>query len=222
MRYLPLLPSTLDATPWPSDVDLHWTGSLHASWRHPARAVHAVHLPPGPFGDAMLHRAAEPFQAGLQPDFLVLPVVSLADRAEGFSLLGTLEMLLEIARGRFKLALRMEPALQGAALTLLREARAEAVGFCYAGGDPEPMADRLWCAVAGEGTGVDLAPLRALGYRWNVALGASDPAAFAAEAARLSEAHPPVLFPERLPDTMLGRTVVPDPSVSLGAHWESK
>lgn len=222
MRYLPLLPSILDATPWPSDVELRWEGSLHASWRHPSRAVHAVHLQPRAYGDPMLQQAAEVFQSGLQPDFLILPVATLADRSQGFSLLGTLEMLLEIARGRFKLALRIEPDLQQATLRLLREARAEAVGFCYAGGDAEALADRLWCAVAGEGTQADLATLRALGYRWNVALSAGDPAAFAAEAARLEGAHPPVLFPERLPDTMLGRAVVPDPSVTLGAHWEGR
>lgn len=222
MRYLPLLPSTLDATPWPSDVELRWEGQLHPTWRRPARGVHAVHLPAREYGDRMLQEAAGVFQAGLQPDFLILPVTALADRAQGFSLLGTLEMLLEIARGRFKLALRLEPELQGPVLQLLREARAEAVGFCYAGGDPEPMADRLWCAVAGEGTGVDLARLQALGYRWNVALAARTPESFAAEAAHLEAAHPSVLFPERLPDTMLGRTVVPDPSVTLGAHWEGK
>lgn len=164
----------------------------------------------------MLQQVGGALRQGLNPDFLVIPVEALPDRATGFALLGLLEMLLEVVQGRLKLALRMHPEAQASVLTLLREARAEAVGFCYSGGDPEPLADRLWCAVGG----ADLAPLRALGYRWNVALPATDPAAFQAEAARLSAAHPAVYFPERLPDTMLGRPVVADPSVTLGAHWE--
>ncbi|HJV21284.1 MAG TPA: hypothetical protein VJ570_01250 [Holophagaceae bacterium] len=218
MRYLPLLSSRTDPAPWPSDVELLWEGDLHPGWSHPARAVHALHLPAQPFGDGLLQEAGSALRRGLSPDFLVIPVAALPDRSAGFALLGTLEMLLEVVQGRVKLALRVHPEAQAAVLTLLREARAEAVGFCFEGGDPEPLADRLWCAVGGG----DLAPLRALGYRWNVALPAADPEAFRAEAARLAEAHPAVLFPERLPDTMLGRPVVPDPSVTLGSHWETK
>ncbi|HJV89533.1 MAG TPA: hypothetical protein VJ623_04440 [Holophagaceae bacterium] len=216
MRYLPLLSSLTDPAPWPSDVELLWEGDLHAGWSHPARAVHAMHLPPQPFGEGLLQQAGAALRRGLQPDFLVIPVEALPDRSAGFALLGTLEMLLEVVQGRVKLALRVHPEAQATVLTLLREARAEAVGFCFTGGDPEPLADRLWCAVGGG----DLAPLRALGYRWNVALPAEDPEAFRLEAARLAQAHPAVLFPERLPDTMLGRPVVEDPSVTLGAHWE--
>ena len=151
----------------------------------------------------------------MNPDFLVVTVGALPDRAAGFALLGLLETLLEVVQGRVKVALRLDPAVQAVVLTLLREARAEAVGFCYSGGDPEPLADRLWCAVGG----ADLAPLRALGYRWNVALPATDPEAFRSEAARLEAAHPSVLFPERMPDTVLGRPIVEDPSVTFGAHW---
>ncbi len=215
MRYLPLLSSVTDPAPWPADVELLWDGNLHAGWAHPARAVHAVHFRAQPWGDGLLQQVGSALRGGLQPDFLVISVDSLPDRATGFALLGTLEMLLEIVQGRVKLALRVHPDIQTTVLTLLKEARAEAVGFCFTGGDPEPLADRLWCAVGG----VDLAPLRTLGYRWNVALPAADPTAFQAEAARLAEAHPAVLFPERLPDTMLGRPVVEDPSVTLGRHW---
>ncbi len=216
MRYLPLLSSLTDPAPWPTEVELQWHGGLHAGWGHPARAVHAIHLEAQPFGEAMLQQAGEVLRRGLNPDFLIIPVEALPDRATGFALLGMLEMLLEVLQGRVKIALRVQPEVQAAALTLLREARAEAVGFCFSGGDPEPLADRLWCALGGG----DLAPLRALGYRWNVALPATDPAAFQAEVAHLTAAHPAVLFPERLPDTMLGRPVVADPSVTLGAHWE--
>jgi hypothetical protein len=166
----------------------------------------------------MLQQMGAALRQGLNPDFLVIPVEALPDRATGFALLGLLEMLLEVAQGRVKITLRISPGAQAATLTLLREARAEAVGFCFAGGDPEPLADRLWCAVGDR----DLDRLRVLGYRWNVALPATDPAAFQAEAARLEAAHPAVVFPERLPDTMLGRPVVEDPSVTLGAHWDHR
>ncbi len=218
MRYLPLLSSLTDPAPWPADVELSWEGGLHPGWTHPGRAVHALHLPAQPFGEALLRQAGLALSRGLHPDFLVIAVEALPDRASGFALLGMLEMLLEVVQGRVKMALRVHPEAQAAVLTLLREARAEAVGFCFAGGDPEPMADRLWCAVGGAG----LEPLRALGYRWNVALPATDPEAFQSEAARLAEAHPAVLFPERLPGTMLGRPVVEDSSVTLGAHWERR
>lgn len=218
MRYLPLLSSQMDPAPWPADVELIWEGDLHPGWVHPARAVHAIHLKPQPFGEPMLLEAGAAIRRGLHPDFLVIPVEALPDRAAGFALLGMLEMLLEVVQGRVKLALRVHPEVQAAVLTLLREARAEAVGFCFGGGDPEPLADRLWCAVGG----ADLGRLRALGFRWNVALPATEPSAFHAEAARLAAAHPAVYFPERLPDTMLGRPVVEDPSVTLGAHWERR
>ena len=217
MRFLPLLSSLDDPAPWPLEAELRWEGALHAGWRHPRRAVHALHLPDGPPGAPLLAAAGEALRQGLNPDFLVLPVGSLEDRASGFALLGTLETLLEAVRGRVKLALRVEGAARDRALALLREARAEAVGFCWIGGDPEPMADRLWCAVGADGA--DLAPLQALGYRWNVAVPAADPAAFEARMAALRAAHPEVLFPAAMPATALGRPVLPDESVSFGPGW---
>ena len=91
------------------------------------------------------------------------------------------------------------------------------MGFCYAGGDPEPLADRLWCAV-GE-AGADLHALQAQGYRWNLALPAEDPAAFRARLEALQAAHPEVLFPAVMPETALGRPIVPDDSVTFGPGW---
>lgn len=217
MRFLPLLSSLDDPAPWPAEVELRWEGGLEAGWRHPRRAVHALHLPEGPLGPPMLDQAGAALRGGLGPDFLVIPVGDLTDRAAGFTLLGTLEALLEAVRGRVKLALRVDPASQGRALTLLKEARAEAVGFCWAGGDPEPLADRLWCAVAVEGA--DLRPLQALGYRWNLALPATDPAVFQARLAELRGAHPEVLFPAVMPETALGRPIVADDSVTFGPGW---
>lgn len=217
MRFLPLLSSLDDPAPWPMEAELRWEGALHVGWRHPRRAVHALHLPEGPLGAPLLERAGEALRQGLNPDFLVIPTGPLEDRTAGFALLGTLETLLEVARGRVKVALRVEAATRDRALGLLREARAEAVGFCWTGGDPEPMADRLWCAVGTEGT--DLRPLQVLGYRWNVALPATDPSEFAARVADLRVAHPEVLFPAVMPDTALGRPVLPDDSVSFGPGW---
>lgn len=217
MRFLPLLSSLDDPAPWPLEAELRWDGGLHAAWRHPRRAVHAIHLPEGPLGTPMLDQAAEALRQGLGPDFLVIPTGKLEDRASGFALLGTLEALLEVSRGRVKLALRVDGGSRDRALTLLREARAEAVGFCWAGGDPEPLADRLWCAV-GE-AGADLHALQAQGYRWNLALPAEDPVAFQARLESLKAAHPEVLFPAVMPETALGRPIVPDDSVTFGPGW---
>lgn len=217
MRFLPLLSSLADPGPWPAEAELRWEGGLHPGWRHPRRAVHALHLQPGPLGPPMLTQAGEALRQGLGADFLVIPVGPLGDRAAGFALLGLLETLLEAVQGRLKLALSVDPQALPEALELLRQARAEAVGFCWTGGDPEPLADRLWCAVAEEG--VDPAPLQRLGYRWNLALPASDPARYADRLEALRRSHPEVLFPAEMPATALGRPIVPDDSVRFGAGW---
>ena len=122
------------------------------------------------------------------------------------------------ARG-VKLALRLESGAEPAVLELLRQARGEAVGFCWHPGlrDAEPLADRLWCGVCEAGT--NLHPLQALGYRWDMALAAEDPDTFRLQAAVLEANHPPVLFPAEMPTTALGRPVVPDDSVVFGGHW---
>jgi len=165
--------------------------------------------------------ALEVLRLGLGADFLVIPVREPQGREAGFRLLGQLETLLEATSGRgVKLALRMEGGAEAAVLDLLRQARGEAVGFCWHPGtrDAEALADRIWCADCEPGT--DLRPLLALGYRWDMALVAEDPAIFQAQAAALAAAFPPVLFPAEMPATALGRPVVPDESLTFGRHWE--
>lgn len=221
MRFIPQIPSSFEPAPWQSlaPVMLRWDGTLHGGWPPAVRrglAIHAVELGAG----APVEEALEVLRQGLGPDFLVIPVARPETREAGFQFLGMLEILLEATSGRgAKLALRLEPGAETVVLDLLRQAHGEAVGFCWHPGlqDAEPLADRLWCGICNPGT--DLRPLQALGYRWDMALASQDPALFRAEAAALEAAHPPVLFPAEMPATALGRPVVPDPSVVLGAHW---
>jgi hypothetical protein len=170
-------------------------------------------------GHSPVEEALEVLRLGLGMDFLVIPVQRPEGREAGFRLLGQLETLLEATAGRaVKLALRLEPGAEGPVLDLLRQARGEAVGFCWHPGtlDAEPLADRLWCGICEPGT--DLQPLQALGYRWDMALVAEDPRSFRRQADILEAAHPPVLFPAEMPVTALGRPVVPDASVVFGRH----
>lgn len=223
MRFVPLLSSRFDPVPWQalSPVMLRWEGLLHEQWAPAVRrgmAVHAVHLP----GEATVEAALEVLRHGLGPDFLVIPVKKPANREGGFQLLGRLETLLEATSGRgVKLALRIETGAEDSVLDLLRQAHGEAVGFCWHPGtqDAEPLADRLWCGVCEVGS--DLRSLQTLGYRWDMALPATDPDAFRAQASALEAAHPPVLFPAEMPTTALGRPVVPDDSVVYGRHLMS-
>jgi hypothetical protein len=119
-----------------------------------------------------------------------------------------------------KLALRLEPGAEATVVDLLKQARAEAVGFCWQPGtlDAELLADRLWCGICEPDS--NLKALQHLGYRWDMALPAVDPATYRAQAAGLGAAHPTVWFPAELPTTMLGRPVVPDDSLIFGKHWE--
>jgi len=220
MRFLPLIPSSFPPEPWLSLTPLmfKWDGLVHPGWSLAARrglAIHAVHLP----GGAPAEEGLEVLRHGLGADFLVIPVGRPETREAGFRLLGHLETLLEATSGRgVKLALCMEAGAEGPLLDLLRQAQGEAVGFCWHPGirDPEPLADRLWCGICEPGS--DLRPLQALGYRWDMALPAEDPATFRAQAAALGAAHPPVLFPAQMPTTALGRPVVPDDAVVFGRH----
>ncbi|MFN7956982.1 MAG: hypothetical protein U0P46_01445 [Holophagaceae bacterium] len=220
MRFVPLIPSSSDPVPWLAlgPVALGWDGLLQGQWPQAVRrglAVHAVHLP----GEAPVEEGLEVLRQGLGMDFLVIPVGRPGSREAGFRILGHLEALLEASSGRgVKLALRLEAGSEAAVLELLRQAHAEAVGFCWHPGilDAEPLADRLWCAVCEPQT--DLRPLQVLGYRWDMALAAVDPEAFRAQAGALDAAHPAVLFPAEMPTTMLGRPVVPDDSLVFGRH----
>ncbi len=223
MRFVPLLPSSIDPEPWLSlaPLMLQWDGTLGAGWAPAVRkglAIHALHLP----GVTPVEEGLEVLRHGLGLDFLVLPVSRPKNREAGFRLLGRLETLLEATSGRgTKLALRLEDGAEATVLDLLREAHGEAIGFCWHPGirDAEPLADRLWCGVCEPAT--DLCPLQALGYRWDMALAAERPEVFLVQAAALEAAHPPVLFPAKMPATALGRPVVPDESVVFGSHLVS-
>jgi len=222
MRFVPLIPSSFDAVPWLplAPLMLRWDGALDGGWSPAVRrglAIHAVHLP----GDAPVEAALVVLGCNLGPDFLVIPVQRPLSREAGFRLLGQLETLLEATSGRgVKLALQLVPGSESAVLDLLRQAHGEAVGFCWHPGivDAELLADRLWCGLCEPGT--DLRPLQALGYRWDMALAATDPETFRAHAAALQALHPEVLFPAEMPATALGRPVVPDDSLVFGKHWD--
>jgi hypothetical protein len=199
---------------------LQWDGELHPGWIRAAGrglAIHAAHLA----GAAPVEEALAVLRQGLGLDFLVIPVQNPGTREAGFRLLGQLETLLEATSGRgVKLALRLEAGAEPAVLDLLREAHGEAIGFCWHPGltDAESLADRLWCGICEPGT--DLQPLRALGYRWDMALAAEVPATFRAQAAVLEAAHPPVLFPAEPPTMALGRRVLPEDGLVFGKHWD--
>lgn len=203
MRFLPLLSSTADPAPWAgfSAIELAWTGACHPGWTRALRQgqeIHAVHLPALPWGPALLDAAGAAGREGLGWDFIVIPVDHPETREDRSAFLGTLEVLLEIFHGRGpKVVLRPAPGAAPALAALLREVRGEAVGFCWdAALDPdlEAVADRLMAAVGSHAD--DFTALRRLGYRWNVALPASDPRETANVIARLSAAWPEVLFPE--------------------------
>ena len=220
MRFIPLLPSSLDPAPWLAltPVMLRWDGRLHGAWSGAARrglAVHAVHLSAA----ATVEEALAVLRFDLGPDFLVIPVPRPENREAGFKLLGQLEILLEATSGRgVKLALRLAPDAQAPVLELLRQAHGEAVGFCWHPGLPnaEPLADRLWCGDCKPDT--DLRPLQALGFRWDMALAADTPESFRSQAALLQAAHPMVLFPAEPPTLASGRPVEPDDSLVFGRH----
>lgn len=200
MRIVPLLPSTADPGPWSAfpAAELAWCGDLHAGWRRLLPAVHALHLPPQPWGPDLGGAALAALRSRLGPDFLVLHAPAPADRGEAAAFLGVLEGLLEVAQGEgFKIALRPAPGAAPALAGHLREARGAAVGYCWdpgVGADLEVIADRLFCAVGGPGA--DYGPIQRLGYRWNLALPAADPAGFAADRETLALRFPAVLFPE--------------------------
>lgn len=222
MRFLPLIPSSFEPAPWSplGPLALAWDGAAHAGWSGAVRrgaVVHVIHLP----GEAPVEEGLEALRSGLGPDFLVIPVAKPETREAGFRLLGHLESLLEATSGRsVKLALRIAGGAEAPVADLLRQARAEAVGFCWhpATADAEILADRLWCGLCEPGS--DLRPLQRLGYRWDMALPATEVATFQNQAKALEAAHPPVLFPAEMPATVLGRPVVPDDSLVFGRHLD--
>jgi hypothetical protein len=204
MRIVPLLPSSCAPEPWlPFEaVELAWTGGLHPGWTRAAGSppVHALHLPRQAWGPGLGESALAVLGLGLEADFLVLRATVPGDRTETSAFMGVLEGLLEVTQGGPKLALRPGPGAAPGLGSLLRAARGAAVGFCWdaaVAGDLDSIEDRLYCAVGAEGD--DFGPLQALGYRWNMAIPAQDPAAHRALAARITLAFPPVLFPAPRP-----------------------
>jgi hypothetical protein len=219
MRFVPLIPSEFEPGPWHGfqAVELVWNRTLHGAWARAGLAVHAIHLPEAPWQDALGETVMVALRANLDPDFLVLPAAAPEGRLATAAFLAVLEGLLELTHGKgVKLALRPAPGSAPALVALLKEARGEAVGFCWdrsLGGDLALVSDRLFCAVGGPGE--DLAGLQALGYRWNVAVPCQEPGAARLTLEALAAANPPVLFPS-------GLTVAPDPGVRLGRHLEDQ
>jgi hypothetical protein len=159
--------------------------------------VHALHLPWQPWGPTLGETALAALRPALGADFLVLRAALPADRAELSAFMGVLEGLLEVTQGQGqKLVLRPAPGAAPGLVERLREARGEAVGFCWdaaAGADLACFEDRLFCAVGEPGD--DFRPIQALGYRWNLAIPARDPATLRQAQAAIERAFPPVLFP---------------------------
>ncbi len=200
MRFLPLVPHDFDPAPWRNfqAAELAWGPGPAAAWRASGPPIHALHLADQPWGPELGTEAMAALRAGLDPDFLVLHAAAPAGRLDESRFMSTLEVLLELTHGTgVKLALRARSGDAAVLARRLKEARGEAVGFCWHAGvgeDLDAISDRLFCAVAAPGE--DLRPLQRLGYRWNVAVPASDPAAASAALAALEASHPMVYFPE--------------------------
>ncbi|MBS1767102.1 MAG: hypothetical protein JST05_06840 [Acidobacteria bacterium] len=216
MRILPLLNASADPAPWAArrEVELAWDGRLHGAWPGFARAggVHAIHLPE--HASLEIAQEALAFTLPLGPDFLVLTAEEPKRRKDGFAFLGLVEALLEaLAPKGMKLAIKPGAGAETELVNLLKASRGEAVGFCWHGEvkDLSAIEDRLFCAVGSISD--DLDPLRKLGYRWNLALPATDPRAFELAKAGLEARFPGVLFPSELPTHVMGRPVQPDPGV---------
>jgi hypothetical protein len=219
MRFVPLIPSEFDPAPWAgfAAVELAWSGELHPAWASSGPPVHALHLAPAPWTPALGETAMAALRPRLDPDFLVLPAELPGSRQAWGDFLSVLEGLLELTHGRgIKLALRPAPGAAPELSRHLREVRGEAVGFCWdaaLGVDLEPVSDRIFCAVAAPGD--DLAPLRDLGYRWNVAVPAPSPGEAGPRLDALERAFPDALFPPHLEAS-------PDSAVRLGPHLEDR
>ncbi|MBK8726312.1 MAG: hypothetical protein IPL96_09810 [Holophagaceae bacterium] len=226
MRFVPLLSAVQDPVPFQAfrNVELAFQGEVHPGWVRAVSdglAVHALHLPPMDWNDALAIKALEALGSRLEPDFLVLHAAEPSGLMGASRFFRTLEAILEQAHGRgVKLALRPAPGAAAPLARRLKEARGEAVGFCWdatVGEDLEALSDRLLTAVHGEGA--DLKVLQATGYRWNMAVPGDDAALLQTRIADLEAGHPGVLFPAEMPSHALGRPVVPDEGVVLGQGW---
>lgn len=228
MRFVPLIPSSSDPQAWAvfRDVELKWEGSLHPHWESSVReglAVHALHLPSLGWGKHLLVTALEALHPLLGTDFLVIPTGAPTGRQATATFLQALEALLERTSGRgVKLALRPIAGALPGLFALLKEARGEAVGFCWdpdVGLELELISDRLYTAVGGVED--DYTALRRTGYHWNLAM-EGQPTELPAIIHALEKKYPTVYFPAEMPATALGRPVVPDESLIFGAHWNAR
>ena len=228
MRFVPLILSSSVPEAWAAfrDVELRWDGHLHADWEIAARkglAIHALHLPPRPWGDDLLEMALEALHPRLGADFLVIPADAPTGRQAAAAFLQALEALLERTSGRgVKLALRPSKNALPGLLSLLKEARGEAVGFCWdpdIGLELDLISDRLYTAVGGVED--DYSALQRTGYRWNLAM-EGNPTELVTKIKALETKYPTVFFPAEMPTTALGRPIVPDESLIFGAHWNAR
>ena len=226
MRFVPLILSSSVPENWAAfrDVELRWDGHLHADWELSARgglAIHALHLPLMPWGMGLLQTALEALHPRLGTDFLVIPTHAPTGHQATSAFLQGIEALLERTSGRgVKLALRPSKGALPGLLSLLKEARGEAVGFCWdsnVGLDLDLISDRLYTAVGGMDD--DYAALQRTGYRWNLALEGM-PTELPSRIKALETNYPTVFFPAEMPTSALGRPIVPDESVIFGAHWD--
>ena len=159
-----------------------------------------MHLPAAPWASSLGETVLAALRPRLEIDFLVIPAACPEGRLETSAFLGVLEGLLEVTHGTgVKLALKPPLGQAQGLVKLLKDARGEAVGFCWdnhTGPELDCISDRLFCAVGAPAD--DFAPLPRLGYRWNLALRGQDPAGFSATLEGLEKAFPPVLFPADL------------------------
>ncbi len=173
-----------------------------------------------PWGNDLLQTALEALHPRLGADFLVIPTDAPTGHQATSAFLQGIEALLERTSGRgVKIALRPSQGALKGLLALLKEARGEAVGFCWdpdIGPDLDLISDRLYTAVGGAKD--DYTALQRTGYRWNLALEGS-PAQFPSRIKALEIKYPTVFFPAEMPTTALGRPIVPDESLIFGAHW---
>ncbi len=211
MRVVPLLSCSESPTRWREHtaVELRLDGGPTAPWIGAVASgleVHALHAPAGTW----VPNPGSLLVTGLAPDFLVLPTEIPTDRAGTTALLGALELLLTVSAGP-RIALRPRPGEARALARLLDDVQGHAIGFCW---DPsldhelEALQDRLLTAVAAPHA--SLAELARLGYRWNVALPASDPEAFRNERDTLNRPEPELPLPG---------AVLPEVSLRWGAAW---
>jgi hypothetical protein len=231
MRFVPLVLSSSAPEDWAAfrDVELRWDGHLHGDWEIAVRkgqSIHALHLPPRPWGNELLEMALETLHPRLGADFLVIPTQAPTGRQASATFLQALEALLELTSGRgVKLALRPSKDALPGLLSLLKEARGEAVGYCWdpdIGLELDLISDRLYTAVGGMG-GMedDYTALQRTGYRWNLAM-EGNPTELPSRIKALEINYPTVYFPAEMPTTALGRPIVPDESLIFGAHWNAR